>query len=313
MFAKLYKNSSVKEILVFSLSNLGDVILTCPVIDVLLRDFPEARVSVIVAPKGDTLFISHPRITTIVYDKHAPFTAKRQWLAALRKTHFDVLIDLRQTALGLLVPCRWCTPFFPVPFDGHLELKHLARLKAVYPEASPVKERLAIIPKPTAAVDGLSGYVVLAPGAADSAKRWGPSGFVAVADFLAAQGRQVMFVGGPAEEELVKKIRAEMKHPSLSVVSKTDLRELAFVLTKARFAVTHDSGAMHLASYFGVPVVALFGPTDPYFSRPWSSGSKVVHPNTDCPRCARPKDHGIKHTCMGAITVEDVIDAVRDM
>src|SRR5258707_913331 len=99
-----------------------------------------------------------------------------------------------------------------------------------------------------------------------------------------------------------------MGTPSVSMAGKADLRQLAFILKNAKLAVTHDSGAMHLAGYFKVPVVALFGPTDPYFSGPWTKGSAVVQRKQDCPRCQAPEARTIKHECMSAITTEDVLN-----
>jgi len=276
MFGKLYKNSSVKGILVVSLSNIGDVVLTCTVIDILLRDFPSADVSVIVGPKAQTLFAGHPRIKTIIYDKQRSWWGQVRWFLSLRKNTFDVIVDMRQSGLALFLPCRWHTPLMPKPSDGHRGLKHFDRLKSIYPQIALPCERLAILPKPVEAMWRSPGYVVIAPGAADSAKRWHPAGFIALADVLGAQGHRIVFVGDGSDAATVETIRKGMKNPSISLAGKTDLRELAFVLQQAKFAITHDSGTMHLACYFDVPVVALWGPTDVNKYGPWSSKSAVV-------------------------------------
>jgi ADP-heptose:LPS heptosyltransferase len=56
----------------------------------------------------------------------------------------------------------------------------------------------------------------------------------------------------------------------------TTLRELAVILKGAKLALLNDSGIMHLASYFNIPVVALFGPTDPLHYGPWSDRSLAI-------------------------------------
>ena len=76
----------IKKILVMSLSNLGDIILTFPVIDILRRDFDQADLSVMVGPKGKTLLIDNPKIDHLyVYDKGMPVNNKIRWAMELRK------------------------------------------------------------------------------------------------------------------------------------------------------------------------------------------------------------------------------------
>lgn len=297
MFGKPCKNSSVKNILVVSLTNIGDVVLTCPVIDILLRDFASANLSVIIGPKAASLFAGHPRITTIIYDKQRPLGGHIQWFLGLSRNRFDMIVDLRQSGLGLFLPCRWRTPLTVKPFDGHSRLKHLRRLEEIYPQPLLSGQRLAIIPKEVKVTWDISNYVVIAPGAADSAKRWDPAGFVKVADALAAQGHAIVFVGDTADAGLVEAIRGNMKKPSVSLAGKTDLRELAFVLQRAKFAITHDSGTMHLACYFDVPVVAVWGPTDVGKYGPWSSKAVVVY----------------RDGKMSSITMEDVLSAAAQV
>lgn len=313
MFSKLSKNSPVKRILVFSLSNIGDVVLACPVLDVLLRDFPQAELTLMLGAKTESLFAGNGRIKTIIYHKRLPLKEQLGQLLMLRRQQFDVIVDLRQTALGLFLGCPWQTPIIPRAFGGHLRAKHLERLKDIYPEFLEPKECTAIIPRFVSGLEHLSTYVAIVPGAADSAKRWTPSGFAELADILAKRGKNIVFTGGVEETQLIANIQSQMSSPSTSMVGKADLCQLAFILKNAELAITHDSGAMHIASYFGVPVVALYGPTDPYFSGPWSKGSGYVHRNQDCPRCQNPKAVKVLHECMSAITVGDVIDAIDKM
>ena len=295
MWAKLCKSSPVKNILVISLSNIGDVILTCPVIDVLLKDFPQARLNLVIGPKAKTLFLGHPRIESIIYDKQLAWQDQARWFLALRQQRFDLVVDLRQTALPVFLPSRWRTSLAASPADGHMRHKHFHRLQAIYPDAELSPERLAIVPKSVAAVAGLSGYVVIAPGAADSAKRWPPGGFARLADTLAAQGRRVVFVGDRQDSAIVSEIQKQMKQASLSLAGQADLRELAFVLQRAKMVLTHDSAVSHLASYLNVPVAVLWGPTDRNKYGPWSGKSEVVY---------RGKN-------MGSIQVEDALNGLR--
>ena len=84
--------------------------------------------------------------------------------------------------------------------------------------------------------------------------------------------------------------------------------------------VSNDSGLMHLAAAVGLPVVAIFGPTNPKWVKPWKVNSKIVKLNLDCspcfvysPKllmCARKKE---EFKCIRDITPEMVINAIKEM
>src|SRR5580692_2059151 len=110
MCAKLSKKSAPKNILVVSQTNIGDVVLTCPVIDILRRDFPQAKMDVVVGPKAASLFADNPDINVNVFDKQDPLNKKYAWFLDLYKTHYDCMVDLRRTALVLFLAPRFATP-----------------------------------------------------------------------------------------------------------------------------------------------------------------------------------------------------------
>jgi heptosyltransferase-2 len=320
MFARLSTKSSVKNIFVISLTNIGDVVMTAPVVDILLRDFPHAKMTIMTGPKAVSLFEGNPRVKAISYDKHATLTQKKIWFSILRKCHFDVVIDLRNTVLPILLMPHFST--FPVirgPFHGHLKDKHLRRLKDVYDYPDLVLPQRAIV-----ATDEDKGlfdkilapfvkgqpYALIAPTTADSAKRWNADGFAEVAKVL-SERYCIVFSGDKNDVELIKGIQQKMGgKPSLSLAGQTNLRQLGYFLSRSSLAITHDSGALHLASYFNVPTVALFGPTNPAESRPWSSRGVVVQCNQNCLRCLDPRAK-ILHNCMSYITPSDVLKAVN--
>ena len=76
-------------------------------------------------------------------------------------------------------------------------------------------------------------------------------------------------MGDAKDAGIIDDIQGRMKTPSVSLAGKINLRQLAFVLKKCSWVLTHDSGVMHLACYFNVPVVALWGPTDINKYAPW--------------------------------------------
>ncbi len=324
MWPKLSKNSSVKNILVISLTNIGDVLMNCPVLDILRRDFPQAKLAVVVGPKAQSIFKGNRHIEAIVFDKHAGWFSQLQWILTLRARHFDVVIDLRNTAIPFFINARYATwPIVAVNKKSHLVEQHLARLHSLYPFDSPVSPKLSIdvLPADVEYVKGLLlGYIkpgepfaVIAPLAADSAKTWNPEGFTGVCLRLMDEyGFKVVLVGGQQDKDVLVRINAGLSNRALDLAGKTDLVQVAQLLKSASLAIVHDSGIMHIASYLNIPTIALFGPTNPAESRPWGGRYQVVRRNKICPRCLDRRAN-LAHNCMSAISVDDVINAYKNL
>jgi len=316
MCAKLLKKFGPKRILIVSQTNIGDVVLTCPVIDILRRDFPQAKIDVVTGPKAVSLFADNPNFTVKAFNKQAPLRQKFTWFLDLYQARYDCVVDLRRTALALFLMPHISTPLVAASIGVHKKEMHLNRLRQVYDFDTLSEKQYAVLTTKedeqffegsiAPALKGQS-FIVIAPGAADSAKRWHPKGFAAVADHLSAT-HKVVFVGDVKDAEIIDDIQGRMRTSALSLAGKINLRQLAFILKKSSWAMTHDSGIMHLACYFNVPVVALWGPTDINKYAPWTQRSVIVRRNEKCPRCRDPKSEGA-HNCMSFIEVEDVIDA----
>jgi heptosyltransferase-2 len=154
--------------------------------------------------------------------------------------------------------------------------------------------------------------VAINPGATyGSAKRWYPERFAAVADSLAEEwGARVVVVGSDAEAPLAGEIEAAARRGVANMAGKTTVREMMAILSLSSFLVTNDSGPMHIGAALGVPLVAIFGPTDWRRTAPWSPLAKVVRVEIDCSPCRRRAcDRG--HECMLGVTPEMVVDAAR--
>lgn len=322
MFAKLSNDYPVKEILIVSLTNIGDIIAIAPAMDVVMNAFPQANVSVIMGPKGRSLFEGNPHLKrVIVYDKHAPFKEKIEWVKSLRAVRYDAVIDFRNSLLPYLLRSRTRTlPELFVPKNLHLVDKHLLRLQTVYPflEQPDTKKAIVIAPKDRDHVDSLLNgflkpqdlFVLVAPVAQDSAKTWSPQGFAQVCDGLIDRyGLKVVMVGSAENQEIMTDIQNRMKNPFLALAGKTDLIQVTEILNRALFSIVHDSGIMHMASYFNRQVLALFGKTDPRLSGPWSHKSGYIWKNQKCRRCIS-QNKKYKHDCIQAITPEDVLSCI---
>lgn len=322
MCVKLSRQCLVKRILIVSMTNIGDVVLSCPVIDRLTEDFPAAEIDVVVGPKVASLFEGNPHVRVSVYDKQAPLRKKYAWFLDLYRRRYDVVVDVRHTMLAWLLRPRYARrSIFKMTKPEHKKERHLACLRQVYDyghDRACGQYAVVTLPEDEKFFKESVGpalqdksFVVIAPGAADAAKRWSPDGFAVVADSLSKTHR-VVFVGDAQDALVIEAIQQRMRGRSLSWAGKTNLRQLAFVLKKSAWVLCHDSGVMHLACYLNVPVVALWGPTNLGQYSPWSDQSVVVRRNEQCLRCRDPKSKQA-HQCMSMIKTEDVLNAIKEM
>ncbi|HEY4640923.1 MAG TPA: glycosyltransferase family 9 protein, partial [Thermoanaerobaculia bacterium] len=119
---------------------------------------------------------------------------------------------------------------------------------------------------PRARLARFADRIVLLPGAGKSGKQWPVERFAELATRL---GSDALVVWGPGEEALARRIGAE-------VAPATNFRELAFVLSRARLVIGADTGPLHLAAALGVPLVGLYGPTDPARNGPYGQLNRVI-------------------------------------
>lgn len=151
---------------------------------------------------------------------------------------------------------------------------------------------------------GIGEFAILNPGAGWGAKRWPVARYGRVAKELAAQGVRSILNYGPGEEELARESEAESEGAAIAM--QCSISELIGLTRRARLFIGGDTGPMHLAAALQVPVVAIFGPTDPARNGPFATRSIVLRnpasPTTHARR-AEP-DEG-----MLEIGVDSVVEA----
>ena len=150
-----------------------------------------------------------------------------------------------------------------------------------------------------------------------TAKRWLPERFANVADHLIEhrKGKQspnreikCVIVGGPGEEMLGQTVGRHMKHESIVLSGRTSIRQLLIIIRRCSLFLTNDTGPMHIANAFGVPVVAIFGSTDPVHTAPSSNLSQIVRSPVGCSPCLL-RHCPIDHRCMTGVSVGEVYRA----
>lgn len=266
--------SKLKNILVVTLSNIGDVVMTTPVIMSLVAAFPEAHLTVVVGPKARAVLEKSPHIYRIVvYDKRADLSGKWRFLRELWKERYDMAVDLRNTAIPFLVGAPRRSPLFRKFSRINMRERHLEilMLMGLVPHASPVpfrffdeKDESAFRAKlKERGVADPGGWILAAPGAASERKRWPAEHFREVIRALHERtGRKCLLAGTREERPAAEKIAREL--PGITAVLCGDLllSETAALIAKASLVIANDSAIMHLGFELGTPTVGIFGPTD---------------------------------------------------
>jgi heptosyltransferase-2 len=144
-----------------------------------------------------------------------------------------------------------------------------------------------------------------------SAKCWPPPRFAEVANQLQSEAdADVILFGTAAEASVSTAISTEMRRPPIDLTGKTAIADLPALLSQCHLFIGNDSGAMHVAAAVGLPVIAVFGPTDPEGTAPVTPRCSIVQEKPYCSPCflrSCPTDH----RCMTAITANMVEAAAR--
>jgi lipopolysaccharide heptosyltransferase II len=159
--------------------------------------------------------------------------------------------------------------------------------------------------------------VGICPGAEyGSAKRWPIERYRAVMESISARHDLTWVVVGTAKEaSLGETLSSDFSGHVENLCGKTTLPELIAQLKGFQLLLTNDTGTMHLADLLGVPVVAIFGSTEPALTGPTgvtTPAHRILRRKVECSPCYL-RECPIDFRCMNEITVEMAEEAVAEM
>ena len=314
------------RILVVSLSNIGDVILTLPVMNVLKGNFPQAALSVVIGPKAQALLDGNPFFEAVYcYDKHADIMKKWRFIRELRRQKFDLVIDLKNTAIPFLIGAR--TFNWPrlkkkkrqYMGDQHLQaldflsLDHRRQAALTLYDDADYRAMLAVCAHYGIAPAQVSSTVIMAPAARSSFKSWPVEKFAGLCRLVRDRYSDytILLIGSPEETAVVGQVAAHAGKAVIAAAGAFSLKQCAALIDHAALLVSNDSAAMHMAHYLNRPVVAIFGPTDPVKYGKNSETSVIVV--SDEAACLPCEDSSCKRgrECLTQLEVEEVFEQVR--
>jgi lipopolysaccharide heptosyltransferase II len=344
--------SSAARVVVLAPNWLGDAVMALPALADIRAAFPRSALFVAARAGLAQLFELVPGVDGIVTLAQAgsPGRRRRQAVRALSSEHFDLAILFPNSfsaawiARRARVAERWgyrgdlrgalLTRAMKRPRRKvHVGMYYQHLVRELGMPTGPLTPHVAVPEHDRRAAGALleqQGWVPsmplvgLAPGAAFGfAKQWPPERFAAVAARLVEQGVGCVLVGHTSDRAAGQRLVAAFERSAgtalrpgrmLNLVGRTDLRQLMGLLTHCTTIVSHDSGAAHLAAAIGLPVVAIFGPTDERYSAPlpgltMSGTHAILSHDVFCRPCFL-RECPIDHRCMNRIEPSRVFDAV---
>jgi lipopolysaccharide heptosyltransferase II len=322
---------------------VGDCVLAVPALRSLRRGFPQAGIWVAArAETGELFAVDGLADGTIVLPEDKGWRGLRPAAAKIREGSFDAGLLLANSFGSALlfylsgIPERWgyaadgrsllLTKPVPRPrgparrhhVHYYLDLVAGLGLEPLPPEMRvglPAADREAARVRLERLGVALSRPIVtICPGASyGPAKRWPAERFAEAAALIQERrGAEILIVGSAAEAGIAEAVRKGMQRQPHILTGATSLRELMGVISWSTLLISNDTGPLHLANALGVPVVAVFGPTDPAVTGPFAPPALVVKKDVPCWPCYY-RGCPLDHRCMTLIAPGEVAAAADSL
>ncbi|WP_456479206.1 lipopolysaccharide heptosyltransferase II [Nautilia sp.] len=290
---------------------LGDAVMASGAVDKLIDGFEPDEVILFGSRAAVEVLGENPKISETVVDETRKGNRLFNVLKISGELKSDIGVSFRTHFFSkLLMFLSAKKHYINRPFKGHQVEKYNKFADFVLKKNLPVySPRLYFKPKrferPTLGINPGATY--------GSAKRWYPEEFAKVANALACEYDIVIF-GGPGEEDIAADIEKKLTITNYkNLCGKLSLKELCEHIGGLSLFITNDSGPMHIAAAFKVPVVAVFGPTRYDETSPYGTKYKIVTKNVECAPCMKRECPLKHHECMRLIKAEDVVNAAKDL
>lgn len=324
----------IKKILIRFPNWLGDCVMATVIIEALAIAYPSTKIHAVIRKPFDEIFKKDTRIEKVFgfvkeksfWKKLLPLSIKKD----LKKENYDLAIVCTRSfssafeLLGLKVPVkigskRFLGSFFlthQMRWDKthHQKKQYLSLLKPLNISFSSLE---SILEKPDnldgdgiiLGIDTNKPYILIHPGASYGlAKTWPLDYYKKLAKLLLENFDLPIVFCGDATQEKIGFLHKNL----IDLIGKTTLSDLKKLIAKARCVICNDSGPMHIADGLKVPLVALFGPTDPILTGPMSLNSLVLNHKTPCGPCFK-RTCPLDHACMKNLLPEHVFEKLKPL
>lgn len=307
------------RILIRGTNWLGDSVISAAAVRAIRHGRPDAHITIAAPAKIAAIWKLVPEADEVVaLPAASPFAIAR---LVRRQPRFDVAILFPNSLRSALevwlagIPRR-------VGYAGHDRRWLLNQIVPERTRRGPIDHQVehylhlarflggsADIPRGAQPAPQANGAIKigLCPGAEyGPAKRWLPERFAEAALAVAAEAPvQWILFGIAADAEIGRAIVDQLGDHCVNRIGATTLEQLADELAECRLLLTNDTGTMHLATLLGVPVVAVFGSTEPRLTGPLGGGNSVIRHHVECSPCFL-RECPVDFRCMHAVRSDEV-------
>ena len=284
----------IERVCIFAWGLIGDLFIRIPVIEALKQRYPNARMTVVVDPRGEEVLARHPAVDEVlVFSRakrplHTYLIGLARKIFYMRRQHFDLTVDLYSSGSSPHIT-RWVNARWRLGFDHTPVLRKVNNILAPHPSFSATSWHLALgkVLKPLSIervrrgttficsaqarhfAEGLLRYVTgplvaINLGAGAKNKCWPVERFVALAQRLVARNYQILLFTNPGQEHLADEFESNYDNKeSLIRVPVVYLDKEGALLQHCDFIVTGDTSLLHLAMGVKVPFLGIFLVTHP--------------------------------------------------
>ena len=331
-----------EQVLVIGPSWVGDMILAQSLFKLLKQERPSVQIDVAAPAWTLPLLERMPEVRTGIAlpFRHGKFDlmARIRIGRELRSKHYDQAILLTNSLKSAILPF-----FANIPqrtgFLGEFRYVLLNDIRPLDKARLPktvdrfaalglgVNDRAPVLPEPALVVSRENAYAALSkldravpqgpvlalcPGAEyGPAKRWPAEYFAEVASWALAENWEVWLFGSGKDVEATQQINALSGYHCLDLGGRTTLAEAIDLMALSTAAITNDSGLMHVAAALDLPLIALFGSSDPYHTPPMKTDADILYLGLSCSPCFKRECPLGHFKCMRDMTPQTVIGRLQ--
>jgi len=345
-YKRVKVSSSPDKILVIGPSWVGDMVMAQSLFIILRQQNPDVQIDVMAPPWSNALLERMPEVSDVIDmplgHGQLQLRLRYQLGKSLLSRNYTQCILLPNSLKSALVPF-WASIPKRTGYVGEFRyglLNDIRRLNKsiltmtvqrfvalAYDASEPsVSFELKSIPIPSLLVSkdkvqsALNKFELskdkpilsLCPGAEyGPAKQWPARHYAALAMEKIQQGWQVWIFGSQKDHDIAKQINTLLDGDAVNLCGKTKLAQAIDLMSLSKTVVSNDSGLMHMGAALGVPVVGVYGSSDPNFTPPLGKNSAVQTLNLDCSPCFK-RTCPLGHTnCLENLEPKRVMDSLN--
>ncbi|HNY49691.1 MAG TPA: glycosyltransferase family 9 protein [Smithella sp.] len=328
----------MQKILVIQLRQLGDVLMTTPVVRQLRKIYPAAQIDFLTEKLGANVYRYNPHVNNLkIIPRKAGVWDIFLLTNALRKEKYDLTVDCfsnpksaqitflsaARESVGFALRFRAYAYSQSLKLKSHPEYAAISKLRLIEKFGADLNDFRIELPVSSTHY-AMAGQFANRLGFDDKTvafcavsrrdyKVWNPDHFARVGDWLIGRGYKLFLVYGPGEKDLALNVYHRLQNKSKAIIDypMPDILELRAILEKCVLYVGNDGGNKHVAICAGIPTVTVFGSIRwQSWTPPGSATDHAVYKNMDCydqcHRCTNMR-------CYKALTAQDLIAKLEEV